>query len=76
MTPEIEDILNNTSQVTLFMPVDAAWKSLDPLERLYLESKFADDDRRRILDMHTVLETHVKWSDSFSSSTKCGLSVH
>jgi len=72
LTPDLEGILNKTSQVTLFMPVDAAWKSLDPLERLYLESKFADDDRQRILDMHTVLEEHVKWSDSFESSPKCG----
>lgn len=70
LTPDLEDFLNDTSCLSLFMPVDAAWESIDPLERLYLESAFAEDDRRRILDMHSVVEEGVKWSESFSSSTK------
>ncbi|KAL4070810.1 hypothetical protein J3A83DRAFT_4358899 [Scleroderma citrinum] len=70
LTPNLKDFLNRTSEVTLFIPVDVAWKSLDPLERLYLESDFAEDDRQQILNMHSVVERHVKWSDSFESSTK------
>ncbi|KAG1715999.1 hypothetical protein ID866_1164 [Astraeus odoratus] len=70
LIPELKESLNNTSELTLFIPVDDAWKSLDPLERLYLESEFSEDDRRRILDMHSVVEGGVKWSDSFESSTK------
>lgn len=70
LTPDLEDFLNETSCLSLFMPVDAAWESIDPLERLYLESEFSDDDRRRILGMHSVVEDNVKWVDSFASSTK------
>ncbi|KAH7912597.1 hypothetical protein BJ138DRAFT_1083331 [Hygrophoropsis aurantiaca] len=68
LTPEIRQQLNSTSELTLFMPVDSAWKSLDKLERKYLESEFAQDDLRRILEMHTVRAKGVKWSDSLQSS--------
>lgn len=68
--PDIEQFLKSTPGLTLFMPLDSAWASLDPLERLYLESNFAADDLRRIVDMHVVSEPGVKWSDSFQSSTK------
>ncbi|KAF8140397.1 hypothetical protein EV363DRAFT_1393305 [Boletus edulis] len=70
LTPEIELFLNSTPELTLFMPLDSAWESLDALERLYLESGFAADDLRRILDMHVVSEPGVRWSESFKSSTK------
>ncbi|KIJ06166.1 hypothetical protein PAXINDRAFT_182751, partial [Paxillus involutus ATCC 200175] len=70
LTPEIGEFLNSTAELTLFMPVDSAWESLDPLERLYLETDFAADDLRRILDMHAVLGEAVKWSESFQSSTE------
>lgn len=71
LTPEIERFLNSTPELTLFMPLDSAWESLDPLERVYLESNFAADDLRRILDMHVVSESGVRWSDSFGPSTEC-----
>lgn len=71
LTPEIEQFLNSTPGLTLFIPLDSAWESLDPLERLYLESDFAAGDLRRILDMHVVSEPGVRWSDSFQSSTEC-----
>ncbi|KAH0838185.1 FAS1 domain-containing protein [Lanmaoa asiatica] len=70
LTPEIERFLNSTPELTLFMPLDSAWESLDPLERLYLESDFAADDLHSILDMHVVSEPGVRWSDSFQSLTK------
>lgn len=71
LTPDIERFLKSTPELTLFMPLDSAWESLDPLERLYLESDFAADDLRRILDMHVVSEPGVRWSDSFQSLTEC-----
>jgi solute carrier family 25 carnitine/acylcarnitine transporter 20/29 len=71
LTPEIGEFLNSTAELTIFMPVDSAWEFLDPLERLYLETDFAADDLRRILDMHAVLGEAVKWSESFQSSTEC-----
>lgn len=71
LTTEIEQVLLSSPELTLFMPLDSAWESLDPLERLYLESDFAADDLRRILDMHLVSEPGVRWSDSFKSETQC-----
>lgn len=71
LTPEIDRFLSSTPELTLFMPLDSAWESLDPLERIYLESDFAADDLHRILDMHVVSESGVRWSESFQSSTEC-----
>ncbi|KAF8973549.1 carnitine/acyl carnitine carrier [Flammula alnicola] len=64
-TPDIMTHLNSTSEMTLFLPVDEAWESLDPIERLYLESEFSAADLRRIVGMHAVVEDHVTWSESF-----------
>jgi solute carrier family 25 (mitochondrial carnitine/acylcarnitine transporter), member 20/29 len=59
------------------MPVDSAWKTLDPLERLYLESEFATDDLLRILDMHAVVEKSVRWSDTLDGDvTRKWPSIH
>ncbi|KAG0704336.1 hypothetical protein DFH29DRAFT_981461 [Suillus ampliporus] len=69
LTPNILNVINSTSELTLFMPVDSAWDTLDSLERLYLESDFAADDLLRILNMHAVVEKRVRWSDTFDSTT-------
>ena len=71
LTPKITHLLKSTSEVTLFLPVDAAWDALDPLERTYLESEFATDDLNRILDMHAVNTKKVTWSDSFPKNITC-----
>lgn len=71
LTPQITHILNSTSEVTLFLPVNAAWDALHPLERVYLESEFATDDLNRILDMHAVNTKKVAWSDSFRDNIIC-----
>ncbi|TRM60188.1 FAS1 domain-containing protein [Schizophyllum amplum] len=65
MTPEISTLLNSTDELTVFLPRDDAWDSLDKLERLYLESEYATDDLLRILNMHAVVQDGVKWSDVF-----------
>lgn len=70
-TPSILHTINTTSELTLFMPVDSAWNTLDPLERLYLESGFAADDLLRILDMHAVVEKGVRWSDTLVNDVTC-----
>jgi solute carrier family 25 carnitine/acylcarnitine transporter 20/29 len=69
LTPSILNVINSTSELTLFIPVDSAWEALDPIERLYLESQFAADDLLRILNMHAVVEKSVRWSDTFDSTT-------
>ncbi|KAJ3573669.1 hypothetical protein NP233_g2274 [Leucocoprinus birnbaumii] len=66
LTPESTEFLNNTSELTLFLPVDKAWDELNQYEKIYLESEFAADDLKRILNMHAVVEKGVKWSDSFA----------
>lgn len=63
--------LNETAELTLFVPVDSAWNALPPIERLYLESEFATNDLVRIFEMHAVVQHGVKWSESFSPATNC-----
>lgn len=66
VTPQVIKFLNSTSELTLFLPTDTAWEQLNEYERIYLESEFASDDLSRILNMHAVAKTGVKWSDSFT----------
>jgi len=70
LTPEIRDLLNTSTELTLFLPVDAAFESLPELERLYLESEFATADLARIVNAHAVVEKTVRWSDTFGRSAK------
>jgi Fasciclin domain len=63
--------LNETAELTLFVPVDSAWNALHPIEKLYLESGFAADDLIRIFEMHAVVQHGVKWSDSFNPAINC-----
>ncbi|THH06399.1 hypothetical protein EW145_g4115 [Phellinidium pouzarii] len=65
MTSDIASLLNSTSELTLFLPVDSAWDVLPDIERKYLESKFATDDILQILNMHAVITEGVHWSESF-----------
>lgn len=70
LTPAITALLNSTSELTLFLPVNDAWEALPDIERLYLESEFATDDLNRILNAHAVVMKEVKWSDTFIPDTK------
>lgn len=70
LTPDIINLLNSSTELTVFLPINSAWDALDPYERLYLESEYATDDLNRILNMHAV-EKKVKYSDSFSSAKNC-----
>ncbi|KAJ6519671.1 hypothetical protein C8R45DRAFT_754452, partial [Mycena sanguinolenta] len=70
LTPEIMTILNSTSELTLFLPVDDAFNSLDKIERLYLESEFATADLLRIVNAHAAIYKNVRWSDTFDPSGK------
>ncbi|KAG6818062.1 hypothetical protein H0H87_009217 [Tephrocybe sp. NHM501043] len=69
LTPTITKLLNSTPELTLFLPVDAAWNALDPYERLYLESEYSTDDLNRILDLHAVVEKGVRYSNTFGKAT-------
>ncbi|KAH8111262.1 hypothetical protein DFH11DRAFT_1614176, partial [Phellopilus nigrolimitatus] len=43
VTADIISILNSTSELALFLPVDSAWDALPDTERKHLESNFATD---------------------------------
>jgi len=66
MNKDITKFLEDSPQITLFLPVDSAWDALHPIERQYLESEFATDDLTRILQMHAVMQEGVTWSESFT----------
>lgn len=70
--------IQNGSALTLFLPQDSAWDSLQDVERLYLESEFSDDDVRQVINMHAVKKGEkekrpVRWSDTWANGTKCEL---
>jgi solute carrier family 25 carnitine/acylcarnitine transporter 20/29 len=71
LTPAVINRLNETAELTIFVPVDSAWNALHPIEKLYLESGFAADDLIRIFEMHAVVQQGVKWSESFSPAINC-----
>ena len=73
---EIDQELETLSELTVFLPVDPAWESLHPIERLYLESEFATDDLLRILNWHAVEQGNVVWSESFDPGVNRRLSTH
>ncbi|KAI0361165.1 FAS1 domain-containing protein [Trametes cingulata] len=69
LTPEMARFLNETPTLTLFLPVDDAWQALPSWERVYLESEFASDDLKLILNMHAIVPNEVRWSDSFTKES-------
>lgn len=69
LTPETTALLSSTPNLTIFLAVNEAWKSLHPYERIYLASPFATDDLNRIVGMHAVSADHVTWSDGFDPAT-------
>lgn len=72
----LRNYLANTTAVTVFLPQDSAWDELGRIERVYLESSFAEDDMRMIIDMHSVVQKGVHWSDTFKNDTKRELLLH
>ncbi|KAG8898419.1 hypothetical protein FRB99_007448, partial [Tulasnella sp. 403] len=66
----LRDSLSKTPHLTLFFPLDGAWESLDPIERRYLESGFAEKDMAKIVGLHasgTGTDGHgqVGWSETW-----------
>jgi len=71
LTPAVINRLNETAELTIFVPVDSAWNALHPIEKLYLESEFATDDLISIFELHAVVQHGVKWSESFNPAINC-----
>lgn len=60
--------LQTTPNLTLFAPSDAAWAKLPQIERVYLESGFAEEDITLLVRLHvSVVNGSVAWRDSFGS---------
>lgn len=71
LTKDVQDYLRSNEALTLFLPVDSAWDKVDPYEKLYLESEFAGDDLKRIVNMHAVAEAGVRWMDTLKDQDTC-----
>ncbi|KDQ12075.1 hypothetical protein BOTBODRAFT_67731 [Botryobasidium botryosum FD-172 SS1] len=66
--------LAGEEHLTMFFPVDEAWDELDPLEKMYLESGFADEELLRLVGMHTSesgpdAKGGVGWSDTWGKES-------
>ncbi|KAG8701744.1 hypothetical protein FRC09_005159, partial [Ceratobasidium sp. 395] len=66
VTPEIEQTLASSPHLTLFVPDDSAWDALKPMERLWLDSGYADRDLMDIFARHATIgeKPHETFSDS------------
>jgi solute carrier family 25 (mitochondrial carnitine/acylcarnitine transporter), member 20/29 len=79
LSDEMEEALRVTPHMTLFFPVDEAWEALDPIERRYLESGFAQRDMEKIVQLHASVEgpasvrSTIGWSQNWkhNGTTKC-----
>lgn len=80
LTPEMVDTLSKNSHLTLFLPNDSAWSTLDGIEREYLHSGYAERDVSRLVGLHSsgagVNSTgDVGWSDTWDDGMNCEQTV-
>lgn len=78
LTPEMKDTLSTSPHLTLFLPVDSAWSSLDSIERRYLHSGYAERDVSRLVGLHLSgaganSSGEVGWTDDWQDGTTCEL---
>lgn len=76
LTPEMEETLSTNAHLTLFLPIDSAWSSMDDIERRYLHSGYAERDVSRLVGLHLSgagvnSSGDVGWSDSWEEGSKC-----
>lgn len=81
ITPTIKRTFENTPHLTLFVPADSAWEALKPMERLWLDSGFAERDLMDIFARHAttgekpheeaVEDVKVGWSEHWGSEISC-----
>ena len=76
LSPAHLEQLAKAEALSVFLPLDDAWKSLHPLNRLYLESEFAQDDISWIVRMHASGADRVAWSDTFGNGRNCKAIVY
>jgi hypothetical protein len=87
ITSDIKRTLANTPHLTLFVPDDSAWDALRPMERLWLDSGYAERDLMDIFARHATVgekpheefeSDHIKvgWSENWGSETACTCHIY
>ncbi|CEL53914.1 hypothetical protein RSOLAG1IB_06696 [Rhizoctonia solani AG-1 IB] len=76
ITPAIEQVLSDSPHLTLFVPDDKAWDALKPMEKLWLDSGFAERDLMDIFARHATTGEKPHQDRDFADDIKVGWSEH
>lgn len=75
LSDDVKKTLTSAPHLTLFLPADSAWIGMDPIERRYLESGFAQKDVEKIVDLHASADGSdgngsVGWSQTWGTDAQ------
>ncbi|KDN41489.1 hypothetical protein RSAG8_07439, partial [Rhizoctonia solani AG-8 WAC10335] len=76
ITPTIERTLAKTPHLTLFVPDDKAWDALKPMEKLWLDSGYAERDLMDIFARHATTGEKPHEESGFADDIKVGWSEY
>ncbi|EUC63999.1 carnitine/acyl carnitine carrier protein, putative [Rhizoctonia solani AG-3 Rhs1AP] len=76
ITPTIERTLTNTPHLTLFVPDDKAWDVLKPMEKLWLDSGYAEQDLMDIFARHATTGEKPHEESGFADDVRVGWSEY
>ncbi|KAH7334347.1 hypothetical protein B0J17DRAFT_708703 [Rhizoctonia solani] len=76
ITPAIERTLTNTPHLTLFVPDDKAWDALKPMEKLWLDSGYAEQDLMDIFARHATTGEKPHEESNFADDVRVGWSEY
>ncbi|CAE6528829.1 unnamed protein product [Rhizoctonia solani] len=76
LTPAIERTLADTPHLTLFVPDDKAWDALKPMEKLWLDSGYAEQDLMDIFARHATTGEKPHGESGFADDIKVGWSEY
>ncbi|KAJ1301644.1 hypothetical protein OPQ81_008887 [Rhizoctonia solani] len=76
LTPAIERTLADTPHLTLFVPDDKAWDALKPMEKLWLDSGYAEQDLMDIFARHATVGERPHDQSDFADDVKVGWSEY
>ncbi|KAG8762873.1 hypothetical protein FRC11_007417 [Ceratobasidium sp. 423] len=76
LTPAIERTLADTPHLTLFVPDDKAWDALKPMEKLWLDSGYAEQDLMDIFARHATAGEKPHEENGFADDIKVGWSEY
>ncbi|CUA69620.1 Dynein heavy chain 7, axonemal [Rhizoctonia solani] len=76
ITPAIQRTLTNTPHLTLFVPDDKAWDTLKPMEKLWLDSGYAEQDLMDIFSRHATMGEKPHEESGFADNAQVGWSEY